>query len=50
MIRKSIIALAAAATLGVTALASSPASARWGGWEHGLHHGFFFHRSVAFLV
>jgi len=48
MLRKSIIALAAAATLGVTALASSPASAHWGGWGHGFHHGFFFHRSVAF--
>ncbi|HEY6259511.1 MAG TPA: sulfur globule protein precursor [Xanthobacteraceae bacterium] len=47
MLRKTIIALAAAATLGVGALASSPASAHWGGgWHHmGFHHGFFFHRA-----
>ena len=34
-----------AATLGVAALGSSPASARWGGWgwHGGFHHGVFVH-------
>jgi hypothetical protein len=41
MFRKSIIALAAAATLGVTALAAGPAAARWGG--HGGHMGGHMH-------
>ncbi len=51
MFRKSIIAFAAAATLGVAALASTPASAHWGhggghfgGGHFGFHHAFFFHR------
>lgn len=58
MLRKTIIAFAAAATLGVAALASTPAAARWGGWgfHHDFHRGsfvrnpfvvrhpFFFHR------
>jgi hypothetical protein len=51
MFRKSIIALAAAATLGVGALVSTPASAHWGHWgghfgggHFGFHHAFFFHR------
>jgi hypothetical protein len=49
MLRKIVIALAAAATLGVGALASSPASAHWGGhWgggHFGFHRGFYFHRA-----
>jgi hypothetical protein len=51
MLRKSIIAIAAAATLGGAALTSSPASAHWGGWSHhfgGFHHAVFFRPSVAF--
>jgi hypothetical protein len=49
MLRKSIIAIAAAATL--ASLASTPASARWGGWGHhfgGFHHAYFFRHSIAF--
>jgi hypothetical protein len=43
MFRKSIIALAAAAALGLAALAPGPASARWGGGGDmgGLHLGGF---------
>jgi hypothetical protein len=43
MIRKSIIALAAIATLGAAALAPTSASAwgfKGGGWGHHHHHGF----------
>lgn len=44
MFRKSIIALAAAATLGLAALASGPAEARWGGHMGGhMHFGGFHH-------
>ncbi len=47
MLRKTFITLAAAATLGVGALASSPASAHWGhfgGFGHfGGYHRAFFH-------
>lgn len=48
MFRKRIITLAAAATLGVAALASGPASAHWGGhwggrWGGG-HRMWAFHR------
>jgi hypothetical protein len=39
MFRKSIIALAAVATLGLVALASGPASAHWGGGHMGGHRG-----------
>jgi hypothetical protein len=47
MLRKSIIALAAAAALGIGALASTPASAHWGHWggHFGFHRAFFFHRA-----
>lgn len=41
MLRKTFITLAAAATLGVGALASSPASAHWG--HFGGYHRAFFH-------
>jgi hypothetical protein len=44
MFRKSIITLSAAATLGLAALAPSPASAHRGGG----HHMGGFHRMVAF--
>ena|SRR5258708_684155 len=49
MFRKCIISFAAAATLGVAALASGPASAHWGGhWGGGhmwaSHHPHFFIR------
>ena len=50
MIRKSLIALAAIATLGTAALAPTTASAKWkGGWHghhHGFHHGFHGYRGV----
>jgi hypothetical protein len=41
MLRKTILAIAAAATLGAAALAPTSASAWWGhpGW-HGWHHGW----------
>jgi hypothetical protein len=44
MIRKSILAVAAIATLGAAALAPTSASA-WGkgGWGHGWGHGFGFY-------
>ena len=44
MIRKSILAVAALATLGAAALAPTSASA-WGkgGWHHGWGHGFGFY-------
>ena len=46
MFRKCIISFAAAATLGVAALASGPASAHWGGGHHmwAFHHPHFFIR------
>ena len=41
MIRKTILALAATAALGVAALAPTSASAGWhGGWHHGWHGGW----------
>jgi hypothetical protein len=47
MLRKSIIALAAAAALGLVALASAPASAHrgghWGGGHMHMHMGGFHH-------
>ena len=49
MFRKSIIALAAAATLGLAGLASGPAEAHWGGGHMGGHmHMGGFHRMGAF--
>ena len=40
MFRKTILALAAVATVGAAALAPTAASAGWkGGWHHG-HHGW----------
>jgi hypothetical protein len=48
MFRKSIIALAAAATLGVAALASSPASAFHVGHMGGFHRMGAFHQTRAF--
>jgi hypothetical protein len=47
MLRRTVITLAAAATLGVAALASSPASARWGGWGW---HGGFHHTASSFTI
>ena len=46
MIRKSMLALAAIATLGAAALAPTSASAwgfkgGWHGWGHGWGHGFY---------
>lgn len=48
MLRKTILAGAAALTLGAAALAPTSASAWWGGhpgW-HGLHHGWFYRPAV----
>ena len=49
MFRKSIITVAAAATLGLAALAPSPASAHRGGhYMGGFHHMVAFHHMRAF--
>ena len=48
MLRKMILAAAAALTLGAAALAPTSASAWWGGhpgW-HGWHHGWFYRPAV----
>jgi hypothetical protein len=48
MLRKAILAGAAALTLGAAALAPTSASAWWGGhpgW-HGWHHGWFYRPAV----
>jgi hypothetical protein len=48
MLRKTILAGAAALTLGAAALAPTSASAWWGGhpgW-HGWHHGWFYRPAV----
>src|SRR6516165_6812214 len=48
MLRKMILAAAAALTLGSAALAPTSASAWWGGhpgW-HGWHHGWFYRPAV----
>jgi hypothetical protein len=39
MLRKTILAIAAAAALGAAALAPTSASAYWGGWHGGWHGG-----------
>ena len=51
MLRKTILALAAAATLGAAALAPNTASAWgghgwYGGWHGGWHHGWWGHPFV----
>jgi hypothetical protein len=48
MFRKSIIALAATATLGLAAFASGPAAAHWGGHRGGHMHMGGFHRMGGF--
>ena len=42
MLRKTVLALATAVTLGAAALAPTAASAHWGGWGFGGWHGPFF--------
>jgi hypothetical protein len=48
MLRKTILAGAAALTLGAAALAPTNASAWWGGYPgwHGFHHGWFYRPAV----
>jgi hypothetical protein len=47
MLRKTILALAASATLGAAALAPNSASAYWGGgWHGGWHGGWGYHPFV----